>query len=123
MDRSASWVVRVTKHVTSACTRISPRLARRRGGGSESGGASLTSTPFTPSWCNPPRVSQTRAGSAREHLLTASHPLTGLLSLLDEPEAALQAHALRTVNARIDTFWTEVADHVVKMCVLSSLAS
>ncbi|GJN93401.1 hypothetical protein Rhopal_006456-T1 [Rhodotorula paludigena] len=43
----------------------------------------------------------------------------GLLSLLDEPEAALQAHALRTVNARIDTFWTEVADHVVKIEALS----
>ncbi|CEQ42920.1 SPOSA6832_04788 [Sporobolomyces salmonicolor] len=43
----------------------------------------------------------------------------GLLSLLDEPEAALQAHALERINQLIDHFWAEVADHVVKIEALS----
>ncbi|GAA5866599.1 hypothetical protein JCM1840_002395 [Sporobolomyces johnsonii] len=43
----------------------------------------------------------------------------GLLSLLDEPEAALQAHALDRINQLIDHFWAEVADHVVKIEALS----
>ncbi|BGP00453.1 26S proteasome regulatory subunit RPN2 [Rhodotorula toruloides] len=47
----------------------------------------------------------------------------GLLSLLDEPEAALQAHALSNINQRIDQFWAEVADHVVKIEALSEDAS
>ncbi|BGP13392.1 proteasome regulatory particle base subunit [Rhodosporidiobolus nylandii] len=43
----------------------------------------------------------------------------GLLSLLDEPEAALQAHALEQINSHIDSFWAEVADSVVKIESLS----
>ncbi|KPV74060.1 uncharacterized protein RHOBADRAFT_49993 [Rhodotorula graminis WP1] len=43
----------------------------------------------------------------------------GLLALLDEPEPALQAHALEAINARIDSFWAEVADEVVKIEALS----
>jgi 26S proteasome regulatory subunit N2 len=41
--------------------------------------------------------------------------LAGLLSLLDEPESSLQSYALEQINSLIDTFWAEVADHVVKM--------
>ncbi|GAA5821812.1 hypothetical protein JCM3770_002901 [Rhodotorula araucariae] len=43
----------------------------------------------------------------------------GLLSLLDEDDAALQAHALANINRRINTFWPEVADHVVLIEALS----
>ncbi|GAA5990775.1 hypothetical protein JCM11641_002034 [Rhodosporidiobolus odoratus] len=43
----------------------------------------------------------------------------GLLSLLDEPEAALQSHALSLINDNLDTFWAEVADEVVKVESLS----
>ncbi|GAA5864300.1 hypothetical protein JCM3774_002744 [Rhodotorula dairenensis] len=43
----------------------------------------------------------------------------GLLSLLDEPEAALQTHALRNINDRIDQLWAEVADSIVKIEALS----
>lgn len=39
----------------------------------------------------------------------------GLLCLLDEPESSLQSYALEQINSLIDTFWAEVADHVVKM--------
>jgi 26S proteasome regulatory subunit N2 len=42
-------------------------------------------------------------------------PAAGLLSLLDESEASLQAYALDNINRLIDTFWAEVADEVVKM--------
>jgi 26S proteasome regulatory subunit N2 len=38
-----------------------------------------------------------------------------LLSLLDEPEQALQTHALTNINERIDNLWAEVADSIVKM--------
>ncbi|BGP50648.1 proteasome regulatory particle base subunit [Rhodotorula kratochvilovae] len=47
----------------------------------------------------------------------------GLLSLLDEDDAALQAHALTAINRRIDTFWAEVADAVVKIEALSENAA
>lgn len=45
----------------------------------------------------------------------------GLLSLLDEPDTALQAHALASINQRIDNLWAEVADSIVRMCVLWAL--
>ncbi|KWU45030.1 26S proteasome regulatory complex, non-ATPase subcomplex, Rpn2/Psmd1 subunit, partial [Rhodotorula sp. JG-1b] len=44
---------------------------------------------------------------------------TGLLSLLDEPEQALQTHALTNINERIDNLWAEVADSIVKIEALS----
>ncbi|GAA5825993.1 hypothetical protein JCM11251_000081 [Rhodosporidiobolus azoricus] len=43
----------------------------------------------------------------------------GLLSLLDEPEPALQSHALDLINRNIDSFWAEVADSVVTIESLS----
>ncbi|KDE05351.1 hypothetical protein MVLG_04266 [Microbotryum lychnidis-dioicae p1A1 Lamole] len=43
----------------------------------------------------------------------------GLLSLLDEPDATLQAYALQQIDPLIHTFWAEVADHVVKIESLS----
>ncbi|KAK4049515.1 proteasome regulatory particle base subunit [Microbotryomycetes sp. JL201] len=47
----------------------------------------------------------------------------GLLSLLDEPEPSLQAHALERINLLIDSFWAEVADEVVKIETLSEDAN
>ncbi|GAA6036531.1 hypothetical protein JCM8097_003550 [Rhodosporidiobolus ruineniae] len=43
----------------------------------------------------------------------------GLLSLLSEPEAALQSHALELINTHLDTFWAEIADSVVDIEALS----
>ncbi|POY76348.1 hypothetical protein BMF94_0545 [Rhodotorula taiwanensis] len=43
----------------------------------------------------------------------------GLLSLLDEPDAALQSHALANIDNRIDNLWAEVADSIVKIEALS----
>ncbi|GAA5903602.1 hypothetical protein JCM6882_002998 [Rhodosporidiobolus microsporus] len=43
----------------------------------------------------------------------------GLLSLLDEPEPALQSHALDLINKNLDSFWAEVADSVVTIESLS----
>lgn len=42
----------------------------------------------------------------------------GLLALLDEPEQAVQAQALDSINKLVHSFWPEVADEVVKMCVV-----
>ncbi|GAA5860169.1 hypothetical protein JCM8547_009213 [Rhodosporidiobolus lusitaniae] len=47
----------------------------------------------------------------------------GLLSLLDEPEAALQSHALAQINSHLDNFWAEVADSVVTIESLSESPS
>ncbi|GAA6007268.1 hypothetical protein JCM10207_001565 [Rhodosporidiobolus poonsookiae] len=43
----------------------------------------------------------------------------GLLSLLDEPEPALQSHALDQLSRHLDTFWAEVADSIVTIEALS----
>lgn len=48
-------------------------------------------------------------------LATNLPPGKGLLSLLDEPDAALQSHALANIDNRIDNLWAEVADSIVKM--------
>ena len=41
----------------------------------------------------------------------------GLLALLDEPEAAVQAHALTSINRLIHSFWPEVAEAIETMFV------
>ncbi|GAA6058795.1 hypothetical protein JCM10212_001911 [Sporobolomyces blumeae] len=43
----------------------------------------------------------------------------GLLSLLNEPEAALQANALDQLNRHIDTFWAEAVDEITTIEALS----
>ncbi|GAA5845488.1 hypothetical protein JCM5353_000043 [Sporobolomyces roseus] len=43
----------------------------------------------------------------------------GLLSLLNEPEAALQATALKQLNRHIDTFWAEAVDEITTIEALS----
>jgi len=40
----------------------------------------------------------------------------GFISLLEEPEYELQAHALRNLNDLVDQFWMEIADSVSTMC-------
>ncbi|KAL8279340.1 hypothetical protein RQP46_008152 [Phenoliferia psychrophenolica] len=44
---------------------------------------------------------------------------SGLLALLDEPEAAVQAHALASLNKLIHSFWPEVAEAIEKIETLS----
>ncbi|SCV74944.1 BQ2448_7973 [Microbotryum intermedium] len=56
-------------------------------------------------------------------VLLVPGPVAGLLSLLDEPDATLQAYALQQINRLIHTFWAEVADHVVKIESLSETPS
>ncbi|GAA5975568.1 hypothetical protein JCM5350_002652 [Sporobolomyces pararoseus] len=47
----------------------------------------------------------------------------GLLSLLNEPEAALQANALDQLNRHIDTFWAEAVDEITTIEALSEQTS
>ncbi|KAI5808617.1 armadillo-type protein [Peziza echinospora] len=39
----------------------------------------------------------------------------GLLGLLDEPDNQLKSYALQQLDATVDQFWTELADHVSKI--------
>lgn len=43
----------------------------------------------------------------------------GLLGLLDEPDNQLKSYALQQLDATVDQFWTELADHVSKMWALA----
>ncbi|KAG5440485.1 hypothetical protein PCK2_000419 [Pneumocystis canis] len=48
--------------------------------------------------------------------MTASiHSVGGVLSLLDEKEAALQVHALKNLNDLVDKFWYEIADEISRI--------
>ncbi|GAA5903367.1 proteasome regulatory particle base subunit RPN2 [Sporobolomyces salmoneus] len=47
----------------------------------------------------------------------------GLLSLLNEPEPALQANALDQLNRHIDTFWAEAVDEITTIEALSEQTS
>lgn len=42
----------------------------------------------------------------------------GILALLDEPETELQEYALDKLNAMVDTFWAEIADHIDRIEIL-----
>lgn len=48
-------------------------------------------------------------------VLPALSSARGLLSLLDDPERELQAHALRELDQCVDTFWPEIATSIPKM--------
>ena len=48
-------------------------------------------------------------------VLPALSSARGLLSLLDDPERELQAHALRELDGCVDTFWPEIATNIPKM--------
>lgn len=43
----------------------------------------------------------------------------GLLALLEEDDASLQAYALDRINSLVDSFWAEIADYVVQMYVIA----
>lgn len=40
---------------------------------------------------------------------------SGFLSMLDDPEAALQQYALEQINEVVDRFWPEIATQIPKM--------
>ncbi len=48
-------------------------------------------------------------------VLPALSSARGLLSLLDDPEPALQQHALQQLDDIVDTFWPEIATDIPKM--------
>jgi 26S proteasome regulatory subunit N2 len=48
-------------------------------------------------------------------VLPALTSARGLLSMLDDPEPALQAHALGQLDELVDTFWSEIATEIPKM--------
>lgn len=52
-------------------------------------------------------------------MATALTSASGVIALLDEPEAALKVHALHNLNSIVDTFWSEIAASIGKMYVWS----
>ena len=48
-------------------------------------------------------------------ILPALSSARGLLSLLDDPEPALQQHALQQLDDIVDNFWPEIATDIPKM--------
>lgn len=47
--------------------------------------------------------------------MVASTSAAGLLSLLDEPEAEIQAYAIAELNKSVHEFWAEIADNIDRM--------
>jgi len=62
----------------------------------------------------PPPAAPTRSPCASSHWLVTA----GILALLDEPETELQEYALDKLNAVVDTFWAEIADHIDRIEIL-----
>ncbi|PWN27463.1 26S proteasome regulatory complex, non-ATPase subcomplex, Rpn2/Psmd1 subunit [Jaminaea rosea] len=55
--------------------------------------------------------------------MVASTSAAGLLSLLDEPEAEIQAYAIAELDKSVHQFWAEIADNIDRIEILSEASS